>query len=497
VITHDPVDVCVVGLGAAGGTIAAALAARGVRVVGLEAGPARARAEFTDDEVAHIADRTLLHGEPEVFVLDDGPPMVAPWIARNRGVGGPHAWTGFAYRFNDSDLREWPIGVDELAPWYAAAESQMGVAPAWWDSPGGRRLRAAADELGWRHYRPPAAIDHRCDRCGTCTYYGCHTGAKFSSDRLLDGAAVEVRASATATQVVTEAGGRPRAVQYVDERGHAHEQPARVIVLACNGPYVARLLLLSGLANDADQVGRYAMFHTGAFAYGVFDDILDAADYPAQHVGIDEFVDDRCPVSTRGALLHGGIPAAFTGGPLAFARALGDAIPLPPGVPTYGPGLFDFARDAYRRHLAVYVLGEDLPQYDNRVRLDPDVRDSNGLPALRIEYHPHAEDDAQVAFMLDRAEEWLLRAGAQPVVRAPSRIPGGIFAGHALGMTRMGTDPATSVADDVGRVHGYDNLFVAGGGLFVTSSARNPAVTIVALALRAVATIAAVAHMRR
>ncbi len=114
------------------------------------------------------------------------------------------------------------------------------------------------------------------------------------------------------------------------------------------------------------------------------------------------------------------------------------------------------------------------------------MRDSFGLPALRIEYRPHPEDEAQVAFMLDRAVEWLEQSGAHEIAVAPSRIPGGIFAGHALGTTRMGSDPATSVASDVGLVHGTDNLFVAGGGLFVTASARNPALTIVALALRAV-----------
>jgi choline dehydrogenase-like flavoprotein len=68
-----------------------------------------------------------------------------------------------------------------------------------------------------------------------------------------------------------------------------------------------------------------------------------------------------------------------------------------------------------------------------------------------------------------------------------------MVAGHAHGTTRMGTDPATSVADSYGLVHGFDNLFVAGAGLFVTSSSFNPCLTIVALALRAVPAIAAAA----
>lgn len=483
-ITHDPVDVCVVGAGAAGGVVASAVARAGRRVAVLEAGPALAPADFDDDEVAHVARRRMLWNEPEVMVLDGGPPRVGAWLARNVGVGGPHAWTGFAYRFHDSDLAGWPVSAAEMAPWYERAEHLMGVRPAE-PGPGSIRLYDAARALGWHPYAPPAAIGPACDRCGTCTYYGCHTGAKFSTRALLRGLDVRAR-----SRVVGLGRGSPRPVHYLDERGDAHEQPARVVVLACNAPYAARLLLLSGIAPDNDLVGRYATFHTGAFAYGVYDDVIDAGDAPAQHVGVDDFNEDRCPVATRGAVLHAGMPAAFTGGPLAFARALGDTIPLPEGVPTHGEGLRAWAARAYRRHQAVYVLGEDLPQYDNRVTLDPVVRDSTGAPALRIEYRPHPEDEAQVAFMLERAVEWLERSGAREIAVAPSRVPGGMFAGHAHGMLRMGDDPATSVTDPYGLVHGTPDVFAAGAGGFVTSAGRNPALTIVALALRAAPRIA-------
>lgn len=487
-ITHDPVPVCVVGLGAAGGVIAAEVAARGAHVVGLEAGASVDPRGFGDDEVAHVADRGLLWNEPEVLLLDGGPPMVAPWLARNRGVGGPDAWTGFAYRLHRSDFDGWPVTYDEMVPWYERAEALMGVRAAE-PGPGGRLLADAARTLGWHPYEPPAAIGAACDRCGTCTFYGCHTEAKFSTRRLLGG--VDVRAGTRVTAITTTL---PRAVRYVDARGDTHEQPADVVVLACNAPYAARLLLLAGIGGEL--VGRYATFHTGAFAYGVYDEEIHSERFPAQHIGIDDFNEDRCPVSTRGAVLHGGMPAAFTGGPLAFARGLGDTIPLPPGVPPYGEGLLRWAAHAYTRHQAVYVLGEDLPQYDNRVTLDADVRDSLGQPALRIEYRPHPEDDAQVAFMLERAVELLERSGAREIAVAPSRIPGGMFAGHAHGVTRMGDDPATSVTDAYGRVHGTDDLFVAGAGGFVTSAGLNPALTIVALALRAAPEIAAHAFLR-
>jgi gluconate 2-dehydrogenase alpha chain len=553
VIVHDRTDVCVVGLGAAGGVIAGGLVRLGLRVVALEAGPdidpRTTELRFTDDEVAHIVDRALLWSEPEVMVFDDGPERVGCWLARNIGVGGPHVWSGFAYRFHPSDFRpatgagipagtsvcDWPLTYGDLEPWYERAERLMDVAGAAGENPfeaprrrpyprppragstASRLLFEAARARGWHPYRPPAAILARdaglrraCNHCGHCTFYGCHRNSKFSTlvtvlhearaSRLLS-----VRSGCVVTQVACDHAGRPRSVRYVDPTGDAHDQPARVIVLALNAPYVARMLLLSrseahptGLGNASDQVGRHLTFHTGAFAYGLYDEPVHSDRGPAQHVGIDDFNESR-PADAgatfqRGGIIHGGMPAAFTGGPLAFARALDVAIPLPTGVPGYGDALLRFAADAYSRHQAVYVLGEDLPQHGNRVTLDPVVRDSIGLPALRIIYRVHEQDVDQQRFLLSKAAELLVDSGARDVVTSPSRIPGGIFAGHAHGTTRMGSDPAETVADDSGLVHGTDNLFVAGAGLFVTAAGLNPALTIVALALRSVPTIAAAAE---
>jgi gluconate 2-dehydrogenase alpha chain len=544
-ITHPPTDLVVVGLGLAGGTIATAVAERGLGVVGLEAGEdltlqSTARI-FDDDEVTHIVDRRRLQTEPEVFVLDGQRLPDAPWIARNTGVGGPHTWTGFAYRYHPSDFRmastvgvpadtsaeDWPIGYDDLEPWYETAELRAGVAGQRGENPfeaprrgpypsppnpigeGSQRIATAARAMGLNPYRPPAAIRARatrdgpgCDRCGACTFYGCHRDAKFSTllaglDAARQAGRLEIRAGATATEVSCDSSGRPTGVRYLDGRGEAHEQPARTIVLALNAPYVARLMLMSrsdahplGIGNASDQVGRHLTFHTGAFAWGVYDDIIDSDRGPAQHVGIDDLNEDRpwrggSPFR-RGGVLHAGMPAAFTGGPLAFARALDVTIPLPEEIPPFGQGLVDFAAAAYRRHQACYVLGEDLPQARNRVSLDPEVRDSHGLAAMRIDYHTHEEDRHQHDALLEAAKKILYRTGAHTVVGAPSRIPGGIFAGHAHGTTRMGSDPETSVTDSYGLVHGTSNLFSAGAGPFVTSAGLNPALTILALALRSV-----------
>jgi choline dehydrogenase-like flavoprotein len=519
-------------MGAAGGTIAAELARRGLDVVAIESGPDHRSAlperDFHDDEVAHIVERRLLSNEPEAMVLSGRRLRDTPWLARNTGVGGPLVWSGFAYRFHPSDFRvasecgvpdgssvaDWPVSYDDLAPWYTRAEQLFGVDagnPLPWGR-SGALFADAARRCGLHPYRPPAAILQRdagerlaCNRCGQCTYYGCSRGAKASTlVTALRGVSLRVHAHCTAVEVCTDRGGMARAVRYLDVQGNAVEQPARTVVLAANAPYVARLLLLSrsrahphGAGNGSDQVGRHLTFHTGVMAWGVFDEVLDSVEGPQPHGGVDDYNESRPyrdgAAFRRGGVLHGGMPAAFTGGPLAFARALDVSIPLPDGVPRYGDGLLRFAAHAYLRHMAVYGLGEDLPRPDNRVVLDDTLRDRHGLPALRIEYTPHPDDVAQKQFLVARAEELLLSAGAHTVASDAPELPAGMFAGHAHGTTRMGTDPATSVADDSGRVHGVDNLFVAGAGLFVTSAGLNPALTIVALALRSVDAIAATA----
>ncbi len=548
-IVDDPVDVVVVGLGAAGGTLAAALAARGLQVLGLEAGPQLdPTTDYRDDELEFAVDRRLCWQEPEVLEYE-GSELVAPWLARNRGVGGPHVWSGFAYRFHPSDFRvatevgvpadssvaDWPIDYDVLEPWYEAAEELVGVGgtagnhpyeaprrgpypgPPVPRVPGALRLEPAARALGWHPYQPPAAVlgaarDGRraCSKCGLCTNYACHRGAKASSDvfALPAGYAtgrLRTRARVLVTEVVCDpADGRPVAVRYLGPDGVAGEQPARAIVLANNATYVAKLLLQSrsarhprGIGNASDQVGRHLTFHTGGVAWGVYDEQLFIDSGPAQQVAVDDLNEDR-PWRAgagfrRGGVLHGGMPVSFAGGPLTFARSLGGVAPLPEGVPEYGPGLMDFATYAYTRHQAVYVLGEDLPQAQNRVVLDPVRTDSAGLPALRMVYRRHPEDVLQVDHLLDAATRLVEQSGAHTVASAAAPVPGGMFAGHAHGTTRMGRDAATSVADDTGLVHGTENLFVAGAGLFVTGAGLNPMLTITALALRAVDRIAAAA----
>ncbi len=537
-------DVCVVGLGAAGGVIAAELAEAGLRVIALEAGPSSVRAS-TDEREFNVG-RALFWREPETLSVNDGPPKHGAWLARNIGVGGPLHWTTITYRLHPSDFRvrsevgavpgttlaDWPISYAELEPSYARAELEIGIAGHAGGNPyeGARSApfpfapvppsRAAtlfadaARRLGHTPYPTPAAIAtgrrgsrSACNLCGRCSHYECIRRAKGNTrDTVLARAArtgrLEIRARCRAERVsVDPRTGEAIGVRYVGPRGR-REVTARTVVLATGAAYQARLLLLSasrahprGLANSSGLVGRNLMFHTNVMAWGLFDEPIYADRGPQTGTAFDDLDEDRPRTRygasfVRGAAVVGGLPLTFAGGPLAFANAAGQTARLPEGVPPWGAGFRDFVASAYSRHFAAFALCEDLPMEENRLELDRTIRLADGGPGLRIHYRYHPNTIAMEEFMVIKVAEVVREAGAREVIAQRSSLPAGMFAGHHMGTARMGKDPLTSVADADGRSHDVPNLFLPGSGLFVTSAGVNPTGTIFALAYRTAAAIA-------
>jgi gluconate 2-dehydrogenase alpha chain len=540
----DDADVCVVGLGAAGGVIAADLAEAGLRVIAVEAGPASVRA--STDEIEFQIGHALFWKEPETLVVNGGAPRRAFWLARNIGVGGPLHWTTITYRLHPSDFRvrtetgpvagtslaDWPLSYDELEPYYARAEREIGVAGRAGGNPyeGARSApfplaplplsRAAAlfadaaRRLGHSPYPTPAAVlterrgaRQACNLCGRCSHYECLRQAKGNTrDSVLARAArtgrLDVRALSRAERVLVDPRtGRASGVRYRGPRGR-RDVTARTVVLANGAAYQARLLLLSasrehpgGLANSSGLVGRNLMFHTNVMAWGVFDELLYADRGPQTGAAFDDLDEDRPRTRhgasfVRGAAVVGGLPLAFAGGPLAFANAVGPGASLPKTVPMFGAGFRDFVASAYARHFGAFALCEDLPMEENRLELDPTVRLADGGPGVRIHYRYHPNTLAMEEFMVERVAAVVREAGARQVMSQRSSLPAGMFAGHHMGTARMGSDPLTSVADGDGRSHDVPNLFLPGSGLFVTSAGVNPTGTIFALAYRTAAAIA-------
>jgi choline dehydrogenase-like flavoprotein len=140
-------------------------------------------------------------------------------------------------------------------------------------------------------------------------------------------------------------------------------------------------------------------------------------------------------------------------------------------------------RDAYRRTSQLFGPVQEIPLRSSRVTLADGVTDSLGRPVARLSGAQHPETLRTAEVIRGRAEEWMHASGARRVWTTP--IADALTAGqHQAGTCRMGDDPATSVTDPWGRVHGHDNLWVMDGSVHVTNGPVNPALTILALAFR-------------
>jgi choline dehydrogenase-like flavoprotein len=117
------------------------------------------------------------------------------------------------------------------------------------------------------------------------------------------------------------------------------------------------------------------------------------------------------------------------------------------------------------------------------VTLAEPVRDRHGVPVARIGGSLHPANRGSAGLLIARAREWLAEAGAERVWSTPYRTT--VSAGqHQAGTCRMGADPATSVTDPWGRVHGHRNLWVMDASAHVTNGGFNPVLTVLALAFR-------------
>jgi choline dehydrogenase-like flavoprotein len=135
--------------------------------------------------------------------------------------------------------------------------------------------------------------------------------------------------------------------------------------------------------------------------------------------------------------------------------------------------------EQYECMAGMYLVGEDMPQADNRVTLNRDVRDQFGQPVPNVHFDDHPNDTA----MRDHA--YASGASIYDAVDATAtfRVPP-YPAAHNLGTARMSARAEDGVVDAFGRAHDVPNLFVSDGSVMTTGAAANPTLTIVALALR-------------
>jgi choline dehydrogenase-like flavoprotein len=154
----------------------------------------------------------------------------------------------------------------------------------------------------------------------------------------------------------------------------------------------------------------------------------------------------------------------------------------------WGRDHHDWFRRHFSRGLCALVVGDELPQHTNRVTLSDRLKDSTGLPAARIDYALHENDDRLIRFGIERATDLAGALGAFDIKVNDFRDSDGRYrppAWHLLGTARLGDDPQTSVTNAWHQAWDCPNLYIVDGSSFPTCAAVNPTSTITALAYRA------------
>jgi choline dehydrogenase-like flavoprotein len=539
-------DVCIVGSGAGGGMAAKVLAEGGADCVLLEAGqPWDAARDGAMMKWAYDSPRRGAGTRRRPFGEFDGciggwdiegePYTVAQgqrflWF-RARMLGGrTNHWGRISLRFGPWDFKgrsrdgvgdDWPIGYDDLAPYYDKLERMVGLfgsvenlpnepdgifmpPPA----PRAHELLAkkAAQKLGITCIPSRLSVLTRplgdrpaCHYCGQCGR-GCAARSNFSTPSVLLPPALatgrlKVVTGAMAREVLTSPEGLATGVSYVDTAtGREQQVRARVVVLAASACETARLLLNSrsarhpaGLANGSGAVGRYLTDTTGTSVAGqvpALEALPPHNDDGAggMHVYMPWWLDNRKLDFPRGYHIEpwGGrdMPGAwFMGG---IHRVQGGG---------YGKKLKDDYRRLYGSFVGFSGRGEMVPNKDSYCELDPQVVDRWGIPVLRFHWR-WSDYELNQALHMQRTSVQIIEAMGGKVIgtQAGRDADYGLKAGgeiiHEAGTTRMGRSPATSVLNEWCQAHECRNLFVADSGPFVSNAHKNMTWTILALSMR-------------
>jgi choline dehydrogenase-like flavoprotein len=508
-------DVIVIGSGAGGATVANELAMTGKTVLILERGEHLPRDRVNWDSKYVFVDRRYRTDERWLDKHDHTfRPNTHYW------VGGNTTFYGAAlFRFRPGDFEEtrhhgggvspaWPISYDDLAPYYLKAEKlwkvhgRRGVDPTEradepdYDHPPLRHDPTIASleqhfrSIGWRPSPLPLGImrddnyPHHsdCIRCTTCGGYPCLVRGKSDArtialDPILRLPNITLLTGRKVTRLETDPTGRTVARVVVDAPGDRWETfEGDIVVLAAGAANTAAILLASdnpghsnGLANASDQVGRNYMFHTMSAVVSVTAGKVDANfpktlcindfywrdpeggfDFPMGHIQLLEHMEGHV---LEGQIKEEGVDQHF--------------------IPDF------LANAAVDRMLAFLCISEDLPHPENRVTL------SGGRIKLSYTHHD-IEGHHRLVHKLDTAMSHFDDGGhrfTRHHFQIAKMLP--LYGtAHMCGTTRMGADPQTSVVDVNCKAHQVDNLYVADASVFVTSTAVNPTLTIVANAMR-------------
>ena len=506
-------DVIIIGTGAGGGTLAHKLAATGKRILLLERGGYVPREK--DNWNPRAVNVEGKYQTQEMWRDKDGKEFHPH---TNYCVGGNTKFYGAAlFRLRKEDFGEirhhgglspaWPIRYEDIEPYYTEAErlyhvhGNRGEDPA--EPPASApyphpavshepRIQELSDDfarLGLRPFHTPLGVmlnekdphASRCIRCNSCDGFPCLMDAKSDAqvcavDPALEHANVTLMTNSYVERLETNPSGREISKVIIKNNGTREEMSADIVVASCGAINSAALLLRSandnhpnGLANSSDVVGRHYMGHVNSVLMA-----LSKCPNPTifqKSLSVNDFY-------------FGTAGWNYPMGHISFVGKL-DGETLKGGAPALTPG---WTLDRMAKHsLDFWLTSEDLPDPNNRVTLD-----ANG--GIVLSYQPNNEEGHKR--LIARLKE-LMQQQTKCKVHG-HECHEGLFArnlyvgqrislagvAHQVGTVRFGNDPRSSALDANCKAHDVNNLYVLDGSFFCSSGAVNPALTIMANALR-------------
>lgn len=487
-------DIIIIGSGAGGGTMAHALATSGAKILVLERGGAIPQEPENWSPAAVWRDRRYQTAERWI---DDRGAAFAPYTHYNVG-GNTKFWGSVLFRLRREDFEEralmdgvspaWPISYDTLAPYYDRAEAlyhvhgATGADPT--EPPRGPYPNAAiphapgmsaiVDRMRRMGLHPSAlpigliqpGEPGGCVLCNTCNSFPCQIHRKSDAEvccvaPALTRANVTLWTQARAERLITNPAGTAIDAVDVERHGERIRVHAPLVIVSCGAVNSTALLLRSacdthpnGLANSSGLVGKRYMAHLATMMAG-FHPFRVNTDVFQKTVAINDFYfrgrDTPYPlgqIQSQGRT-HG-----------IMAKSVVPWLPLS----VFNAGV--------ARGVDWLVMSEDLPSEDNRVTVDRDGR-------IRLTYRPnnvraHRQLVAEMKRIIRQLGFWFTIAHSH----------GNKNTTHQCGTLVFGLDPRTSVLDPFCRTHDIENLYVVDASFFPSSAAVNPALTIIAQALR-------------
>jgi choline dehydrogenase-like flavoprotein len=409
---------------------------------------------------------------------------------------------------------DWPITYDDVKPYYDKVDVLLGCSGTeenLLQLPDGVFQRAsklncvevefkrAIAKMG-RHYIPGRAgvttegvlnkYRTRCMGRGRCGR-GCDLQSSFHSPTALiyparDTGNLTVRPYSVVSQVLMDEGtGRAAGVRVIDANSRqVMDFKARVVVLGAGTLESTRILLNSksqlhpsGLGNSSGVLGCFLSEHMMGIRGSGFmpsrigkEPTLDDGRPVPPYISRFRNVTDRHPSFIRGYHFQGGGGCAEYPG-------------MAHQIPGYGKAFKSSVRKYYPAMISLGGFGEVLPRRENRVTLDPEVKDAWGIPVIRFDYKFGDNEMKMATDMAQTIEEMLTAAGAESIQIVKDPLPPG-WSIHEIGTARMGKDPRDSVTDPFCRLHDAPNVYLADASPFVSGGTQNTTWSILAMCWR-------------